>query len=138
MLAYGRVLVAHSWGGTVISEAGMDPKVTALVYVAARAPDAGEDFVALSGKFPTLPVRAGVQDAMASPIFPRKLSSNISRTVSRTKRQKSFMPNNNPPPPLCSAGGPQWLLGAPNRAGMRSRNSIRRYRLTWNDFWQHA
>jgi pimeloyl-ACP methyl ester carboxylesterase len=56
------VLVAHSWGGTVISEAGTDPKVTALVYVAARAPDAGEDFVALSGKFPTMPVRAGVQE----------------------------------------------------------------------------
>src|SRR6266446_2764691 len=56
------VLVAHSWGGTVISDAGMDPKVTALVYVAARGPDAGEDFVALSGKFPTMPVRAGVQE----------------------------------------------------------------------------
>ena len=56
------VLVAHSWGGTVISETGTDPKVTALVYVAARAPDAGEDFVALSAKFPTMPVRAGVQD----------------------------------------------------------------------------
>lgn len=56
------VLVAHSWGGTVISEVGTDPKVTALVYVAARAPDAGEDFVALSGKFPTMPVRAGVQE----------------------------------------------------------------------------
>jgi pimeloyl-ACP methyl ester carboxylesterase len=56
------VLVAHSWGGTVISETGTDPKVTALVYVAARAPDAGEDFVALSGKFPTMPVRAGVQE----------------------------------------------------------------------------
>jgi pimeloyl-ACP methyl ester carboxylesterase len=56
------VLVAHSWGGTVISEAGIDPKVSALVYVAARAPDAGEDFVALSGKFPTGPVRAGVQE----------------------------------------------------------------------------
>src|SRR6266850_2131166 len=55
------VLVAHSWGGTVISEVGTDPKVSALVYVAARAPDAGEDFVALSGKFPTMPVRAGVQ-----------------------------------------------------------------------------
>jgi len=55
------VLVAHSWGGTVISETGMDPKVTALVYVAARAPDAGEDFVALSGKFPVGPVRAGIQ-----------------------------------------------------------------------------
>src|SRR6195256_3676561 len=35
------VLVAHSWGGTVISETGMDPKVTALVYVAARGCRAG-------------------------------------------------------------------------------------------------
>jgi pimeloyl-ACP methyl ester carboxylesterase len=56
------VLVAPSWGGTVISDVGTDPKVTALVYVAARAPDAGEDFVALSGKFPTGPVRAGIQE----------------------------------------------------------------------------
>ena len=55
------VIVAHSWGGTVISEVGTDPKVTGLVYVAARAPDAGEDFVALSAKFPTGPVRAGIQ-----------------------------------------------------------------------------
>jgi pimeloyl-ACP methyl ester carboxylesterase len=56
------VLAAHSWAGTVISETGTDPKVTALVYVAARAPDADEDFVALSAKFPTMPVRAGVQE----------------------------------------------------------------------------
>ena len=55
------VLVAHSWGGTVINDVGNDPKVSSLVYVAARAPDAGEDFVALSGKFPTGPVRAGIQ-----------------------------------------------------------------------------
>src|ERR1700683_2347865 len=45
------VLVAHSWAGTVISEAGGDPKVSALVYVAARAPDAGEDYTALAAKF---------------------------------------------------------------------------------------
>jgi pimeloyl-ACP methyl ester carboxylesterase len=56
------VLVAHSWGGTVLSEAGTDANVTALVYVAARAPDAGEDFVALSGKYPAGAVRAGVQE----------------------------------------------------------------------------
>lgn len=55
------VIVAHSWGGTVISEVGTHPKVSALVYVAARAPDANEDFVALSGKFPTGAVRAGIQ-----------------------------------------------------------------------------
>src|ERR1700680_831545 len=55
------VLVGHSYSGMIVSEVGTDPKVTALVYVAARAPDAGEDFVALSEKFPTGPVRAGIQ-----------------------------------------------------------------------------
>jgi pimeloyl-ACP methyl ester carboxylesterase len=54
------VLVAHSWGGMVITEAGIDPKVSALVYVAARAPDAGEDYTALAAKFPTPPASAGL------------------------------------------------------------------------------
>jgi pimeloyl-ACP methyl ester carboxylesterase len=36
------ILVGHSWGGTVITEAGIHPKVAGLVYVAALAPDAGE------------------------------------------------------------------------------------------------
>lgn len=36
------VLVGHSWGGSVITEAGSDPKVSSLVYVAAFAPDAGQ------------------------------------------------------------------------------------------------
>lgn len=36
------VLVGHSWGGTVITEAGVHDKVVGLVYVAALAPDAGE------------------------------------------------------------------------------------------------
>jgi pimeloyl-ACP methyl ester carboxylesterase len=36
------ILVGHSWGGTVITEAGIDPKVAGLVYVSALAPDAGE------------------------------------------------------------------------------------------------
>ena len=56
------VLVAHSWGGTVISEVGTDPKVASLVYIAARAPDADEDFVALSAKFPVGAVRAGIEE----------------------------------------------------------------------------
>ena len=39
----GRViLVGHSYGGVVVTEAGNDPKVAALVYIAAFAPDAGE------------------------------------------------------------------------------------------------
>jgi pimeloyl-ACP methyl ester carboxylesterase len=54
------VLVGHSFAGTIISEAGDDPKVSALVYVAARAPDAAEDFGALAATFPKPPASAGV------------------------------------------------------------------------------
>jgi len=36
------VLVGHSWGGSVVTEAGTDPRVKALVYIAAYAPDKGE------------------------------------------------------------------------------------------------
>jgi hypothetical protein len=38
----------------------VDPKISALVYVAARAPDAGEDYTALAAKFPTPPASAGL------------------------------------------------------------------------------
>src|SRR3954447_6225771 len=43
------VLVGHSFGGVIVSEAGVDPKVSSLVYVAARGPEAGEDYTALAG-----------------------------------------------------------------------------------------
>jgi pimeloyl-ACP methyl ester carboxylesterase len=36
------ILVGHSWGGVMVTEAGIDPKVTGLVYVSALSPDAGE------------------------------------------------------------------------------------------------
>jgi pimeloyl-ACP methyl ester carboxylesterase len=55
------LLVAHSYGGMVISQAGDDPKVKGLVYIAARAPDAGEDYPALTKKFPAAPAGAGLQ-----------------------------------------------------------------------------
>jgi pimeloyl-ACP methyl ester carboxylesterase len=55
------LLVAHSYGGMVISQAGDDPKVCGLVYVAARAPDAGEDYTALTKKFPAAPASKGLQ-----------------------------------------------------------------------------
>src|ERR1700758_4795589 len=54
------VLVGHSFSGMIVSEVGVDPKVTALVYVAARAPDAGEDYTALAKNYPTPPASAGV------------------------------------------------------------------------------
>jgi pimeloyl-ACP methyl ester carboxylesterase len=54
------VLVGHSFSGMIVTEAGVDPKVTALVYVAARAPDAGEDYTALAMQYPSPPASAGI------------------------------------------------------------------------------
>jgi pimeloyl-ACP methyl ester carboxylesterase len=45
------ILVGHSWGGFVITEAGADPRVKALVYIAAFAPDKGETVPGLGEKF---------------------------------------------------------------------------------------
>jgi pimeloyl-ACP methyl ester carboxylesterase len=47
------ILVAHSYGGSVITEAGTSPSVVALVYVAAHMPDAGESEAADGKRFPS-------------------------------------------------------------------------------------
>jgi pimeloyl-ACP methyl ester carboxylesterase len=49
------VLVGHSWGGTVITEAGAHEKVSALVYIAAFAPDAGQSSAELGKNYPKPP-----------------------------------------------------------------------------------
>jgi pimeloyl-ACP methyl ester carboxylesterase len=54
------VLVGHSFSGMIVTEVGVHPKVVSLVYVAARAPDAGEDYTALAARFPTPPASAGI------------------------------------------------------------------------------
>ena len=54
------VLVGHSFAGMIVTDAGVHPKVSAVVYVAARAPDAGEDYPALAAKYPTPPASAGI------------------------------------------------------------------------------
>ena len=48
------ILVGHSYGGSIITEAGVHPNVVGLVYVAAHAPDVGEDEGALGKKTPSV------------------------------------------------------------------------------------
>jgi pimeloyl-ACP methyl ester carboxylesterase len=50
------LLVAHSYGGVVITQAGNDPKVAGLVYVAAYAPDDQESAIDLNGQVPATPI----------------------------------------------------------------------------------
>lgn len=54
------VLAGHSFSGMIVTQAGVHPAVTALVYVAARAPDAGEDYGALASRYPAAPASAGI------------------------------------------------------------------------------
>jgi len=59
------ILVGHSWAGVVITEAGMDPKVVGLVYVAAFGPDAGEVVGDIGKTYPPPP-------ALAAPIIDKQ------------------------------------------------------------------
>ena len=82
------VLVGHSWGGTVITEAGMDPVVSSLVYVAARAPEVGEDFAALAARFPAPPVsgslvKSGGFARLSEEAFLKDFASGLGNTKAR-------------------------------------------------------
>ena len=65
------ILVGHSWGGVVITEAGVDPKVVGLVYVAAFGPDAGEVVGELGKPYPPPP-------ALAAPIVDKQVFMTLS------------------------------------------------------------
>ena len=76
------VLVGHSFSGMIVSEAGVDPGVSALVYVAARAPDAGEDYTALAKTYPTPPASAGIvfdgdEGRLSEPAFLRDFAGDL-------------------------------------------------------------
>lgn len=57
------ILVGHSYGGTVITAAGMDDRVVGLVYIAALAPDAGETSQSLIDRYPTTDIFAHIEVA---------------------------------------------------------------------------
>lgn len=54
------VLAGHSFSGMIVTQAGVHPKVSSVVYIAARAPDANENYSALAAKYPTPPASAGI------------------------------------------------------------------------------
>src|SRR6266481_96007 len=55
------ILVGHSYGGTLITAAGTDPRVAGLVYIAALAPDADETSQSQQAKFPTTDVFSHIE-----------------------------------------------------------------------------
>ena len=63
------ILVGHSWGGTVITQAGEDTKVAALVYVAAFAPDEGQSTADLGRGLPPPPGSTSIQSDVAGYLY---------------------------------------------------------------------
>src|SRR5258705_10695668 len=57
------ILFGHSYGGTLITAAGTDPRVAGLVYIAALAPDANETSQSQQEKFPTTDVFSHIEVA---------------------------------------------------------------------------
>jgi pimeloyl-ACP methyl ester carboxylesterase len=108
----------------IVTEAGIDPKVSALVYVAARAPDAGEDYTALAKNFPTPPASAGVvfdgdEGRLTEAAFLRDFASDLPEVRAKALYavQEPFQ---------------KWLLaGKTTRAAWRSKPSF--YAVSTND-----
>lgn len=82
------VLAGHSFAGMIVTEAGLHPNVVALVYVAARAPDAGEDYAALAARFPAAPAGAGIvfdgdEGRLSEAAFLRDFAGDLPRARAR-------------------------------------------------------
>lgn len=83
------VLVGHSFGGMIVTQAGLHPKVSALVYVAARAPDANENYGALAATFPAPPASVGIvydgdEGRLAEQAFLRDFAGDLPKARARS------------------------------------------------------
>src|SRR5262249_39606673 len=82
------VLAGHSFSGMIVTDAGVHPNVSAVVYVAARAPDAGEDYTALAKNFPTPPASAGIvfdgdEGRLSEEAFLRDFAADLPETKAK-------------------------------------------------------
>jgi pimeloyl-ACP methyl ester carboxylesterase len=83
------VLVGHSYGGAVITEAGNDPKVARLVFIAAFAPDTGETISQLTQPFPTPPLNSQltIDSAGFLSVTPRGIAEDFAQDTSETEKR---------------------------------------------------
>lgn len=82
------LLVGHSYGGVVITQAGSDPKVAGLLYVAAYAPDDGESAMTLAYKYPTAVVSQIVADSSGFlKLTPDGITQDFAPDLSEVEKQ---------------------------------------------------
>jgi pimeloyl-ACP methyl ester carboxylesterase len=91
------ILVGHSYGGTIITVAGTDPKVRALVYVAALQPDVGESTSQLAASMPGQVPISDLKPTKDGFIFidPKKFAADVGTDLPRA--QAEYMANSQMP-----------------------------------------
>ena len=83
------LLVGHSYGGVVITEAGNDPKVVGLVYVAALAPPDGESVASISKPYPPTPLGAEIHadpDGFLT-LTPKRIAEDLAQDLTEKEKQ---------------------------------------------------
>ena len=109
------VLVGHSYGGAVITEAGNDSKVAALVYIAAFAPDAGESSATIEKALPQA-TRSKLPPMATSTLTPHP-SMPISQRIFRRPSPRSWLCRRFCSPPTRSRPRLPHRLGSRNPVG---------------------
>jgi pimeloyl-ACP methyl ester carboxylesterase len=132
------ILVGHSYGGTLITHAGTDARVAALVYIAALAPDADETSQSLLDKFPTTPVFDHIEVA----------DGRVWLKQSGVKHFAGDLPEAEQKLVYATQGGCRWQTsstkrsrarrGSPSRAGMSSPTRTRRFTRICNALSRNA
>lgn len=85
------ILVGHSWGGTVITEAGTHPKVAGLVYIAAFQPDAGETTVQWASSLPAAPENGILAPDQNGLVFFDKAKFHAGFAADLSREEADFM-----------------------------------------------
>ena len=133
------VLAGHSFSGMIVTDAGVHTNVSAVVYVAARAPDAGEDYTALAKKFPTPPASAGIifdgdEGRLSEEAFLRDFAGDLPEAKAKALYAVQW-----PFHKQFSREKPSMRHGVRNRAGMpcppKTGPSTRIWSASWPSAW---
>ena len=130
------ILVGHSWGGSVITEAGADQRVKALVYVAAFAPDKGETASSLAESVAPTILPGFVQNANGYLTLSRE---GVAKGFAGDLSPKSRMwctPFSNPLQKVYSAMSASMPHGKLNHRGTWSLPKTTPSILNWKKEWQ--
>jgi pimeloyl-ACP methyl ester carboxylesterase len=111
------ILVGHSYGGAVVTEAGNDPKVAALVYIAAFVPDQGESVQTIIAEFPPGSMMPPILPPQEGFLFLDREKMPASFAADLSAEEAEFMADSQVP------WGVEALSGTISEAAWRSKPS---------------